>query len=129
MRSAWGVAALSCARSTACTCCACSGVAVRPVPIAQTGSYATTTSLMQCPLVWITAASWRLTTSSVLSASRSASVSPTQTIGVMPQARAALALSATTASVSPWYWGRSEWPTMQKRTPNSRSMAAETSPV
>ena len=26
----------------ACTSCACSGVAVRPVPIAQTGSYATT---------------------------------------------------------------------------------------
>ena len=41
------------------------GVAVLPVPIAQTGSYATTISLMQWPLTWITAASWRLTTSSV----------------------------------------------------------------
>jgi hypothetical protein len=32
------VAACSCARSSACTACACSGVAVLPVPIAQTGS-------------------------------------------------------------------------------------------
>src|SRR5436853_566161 len=31
---------------------------------------------MQCPSVWITAESWRLTTSSVWPASRSASVSP-----------------------------------------------------
>ncbi len=44
-RSACAVAAASCARNTACTACACSGVAVLPVPIAQTGSYATTNSL------------------------------------------------------------------------------------
>ena len=29
------------------------------------------------------------------------------------RASAALALSATSASVSPWYWRRSEWPTMR----------------
>ena len=50
---------------------------------------------MQWPLTWITAASWRLTTSSVCPASRSASVSPTQTIGVMPLASAAAVLAAT----------------------------------
>ena len=67
---------------------------------------------MQWPLVWITAAICRLTMSTVRPASRWASVSPTHTIGVMPAASAALVLSATTASVSPWYWRRSEWPTI-----------------
>jgi hypothetical protein len=32
-------------RSFACTSCACAGVATLPVPIAHTGSYATTTLL------------------------------------------------------------------------------------
>ncbi len=111
MRPACALAARSCARKTACTACACAGDAVCPVPIAQTGSYASATSLMQWPLRWITAASWRLTTASVWPASRSCSVSPTQTMGVRPAASARCAFCATTWSVSPWYWRRSECPT------------------
>ncbi len=76
-----------------------------------------------------TASSCRSTTASVAPASRSASVSPTQTIGVKPAASAASALFATVASVSPYSVRRSEWPTIATRLPNSATIAAATSPV
>ena len=70
----------------ATTSCACSGVAVRPVPIAQTGSYAITQSSTDGGLSTSakTASSWRSTTSKVLPASRSSLVSPTARITSSP---------------------------------------------
>lgn len=38
-------------RRALCTSCACSGVAVFPVPMAQTGSYATTTLDLNSPII------------------------------------------------------------------------------
>ena len=53
------------------------------------------------------------TTSSALPASRCSSVSPTQTIDPdRPGMRGGAALAETSASSSPWFWRRSEWPTM-----------------
>ncbi len=46
----------------------------------------------QCASVWITTDSWRLTTAAVSPASRCASVSPTQTIGVTPERQRGLGL-------------------------------------
>src|SRR5438105_11141511 len=89
--------ALSFRRRNACTACACSGVALRPVPIAHTGSYASTAAPNL--LLLNTASSCRATTCSVRPASRSASVSPTQRIGVNPAACAAENFAATWASV------------------------------
>src|SRR5207245_11802810 len=63
--SDFGVAPCNWLRISACPACACSGVAVLPVPMAHTGSYATTICEMQCPSVWMTADIWRLTTVSV----------------------------------------------------------------
>ena len=77
-----------------------------------------------------TASSCRSTTASVAPASRSASVSPTQTIGVNPAASAAAAFAATdrvgladTASAAP------SARRSRTRQPNSASIAADTSPV
>ena len=53
---------------------------------------------------------WRVSTSSVSSASRCASLSPTQRIGSRPASRAAGTLRASASSVSPKYCRRSEWP-------------------
>ena len=69
------------------------------------------------------------TTSRVWPASRSAWVSPTQTIATSPARQAASALARTTASVSPWSARRSEWPTMMALAPASASISAEISPV
>ena len=66
---------------------------------------------------------------SVLPASRSASVSPMQTIGSSPARHAASALARTMASVSPQSVRRSEWPTMTWLAPASRSISADISPV
>ena len=74
----------------ACASWAIAGVAVMPVPIAQTGSYAIT-SRSCCSRT----ASWRRRTSSVSSASRSSSVSPTHAITPRPAASAASARRAT----------------------------------
>src|SRR5262249_59894244 len=67
----------------ACASPACAAVAVRPVPIAHTGSYAITSS-DSCAAVIRSRPSLicRSSTSSVSLRSRSSSVSPTQTIGV-----------------------------------------------
>src|SRR6266850_4612302 len=113
-----------------CTACACSGVAVLPVPITQTGSYARTAPFSTSPPNSSrTAATCRPTTSSVTPLSRSASVSPTQMIGTIPAASTAFALSATVRSSSQNNCLRSECPTITYRQPNSRSIPADTSPV
>ena len=65
----------------------------------------------------------------VRSISRCSRLSPTQMMGMMPLASSALALALTSISSSPWYWRRSEWPTMQYFAPMSWSWLAETSPV
>src|SRR5262249_52768510 len=100
------------------------GVAVRPVPIAQTGSYASTRS--GCGS---STASWHRRTSSVSPASRCSSVSPTHAITRRPAPSAALARLATVSSVSPKYCRRSEWPTREPTTPSSSRSGAEISPV
>ena len=62
-------------------------------------------------------------------ASRSSSVSPTQTIGHSPPWMAASVLRLTTSSVSPNIRRRSEWPMIANSAPASLSIAALTSPV
>ena len=65
-------------------------VAVLPVPMAHTGSYATTSlAAFLAEMAWKARRHWRRSTSSVRLASRSSSTSPTQTIGVRPASRAA----------------------------------------
>jgi hypothetical protein len=84
--------ALSHPRSAACTSCACSLVATLPVPMAHTGSYATT---MRAHSAGVTtaasAAICRNTTSVVCPASRSASVSPMQNTTLRPVSSATCA--------------------------------------
>jgi hypothetical protein len=63
----------------------------------------------------------------VSSASRCASVSPTQRIGSNPAASAAGILRATPRLVEAL--ATSEWPRITASTPTSRSIGAETSPV
>ena len=67
---------------------------------------------MQCASVWITADIWRFTTASVCPASRSASVSPTQTIGVRPMGQRHLGLVGDQLVALAVEARRSEWPTM-----------------
>ena len=73
--------------------------------------------------------SWRLTTWSVSPSRLSCPVSPMQMIAFSPARWAALALAATTASLSPWSVRRSEWPTITALAPASASISAEMSPV
>ena len=120
----------SVARMSAWTSCAWSGVAVRPVPIAQTGSYAMTSFAQSAAVTSLRPTFiWRTMTSSSLPASRSSSVSPTQTMAVRPAAIAALARRLTVSSVSPKYWRRSLWPMMTYFAPASSSIPVEISPV
>jgi hypothetical protein len=77
-------------RSAACTSCACAADATLPVPIAHTGSYATTMDAQPpAGTDGATAAIWRYTTSSVCPASRSVSNSPTHRITERPASSAA----------------------------------------
>ena len=71
-------------RMNACTSWAWSSVALRPVPIAQTGSYAMTSRDGSSIFAGSSSSSCCSTTSSVLSASRSSSFSPTQWIEHQP---------------------------------------------
>src|SRR2546421_7820437 len=71
-------------RMNACTSCACASVAFRPVPIAQTGSYAMTSRSGSCILSGDSSSSCFCTTASVWLASRSSSFSPTQCTSVIP---------------------------------------------
>ena len=83
-------------------------LAVRPVPIAHTGSYATTIRARSAPSAAITAAVCRSTTAPVSPRSRSASVSPTHAIGTSAASSAARAFAPTCTSVSPCSCRRSE---------------------
>src|SRR6266700_1507634 len=105
---------------------AVSGVAVSPVPIAQTGSYAITI-LANC------------SSDSAAMAHRNCSISafpafffsrsPTQTIGVSPASMAATVFSNTLSLVSPKYLRRSLCPTITCEQPNALIIGPETSPV
>ncbi len=57
------------------------------------------------------------TTASMRPASRSSSVSPTQTITLRPASSACFVFVATSADDSPWFVRRSEWPRMTHFTP------------
>ncbi len=57
------------------------------------------------------------TTASMRPASRSSSVSPTQTITLRPASKACFVFVATSAEDSPWFVRRSEWPRMTHLTP------------
>src|SRR5574337_72442 len=96
-------------RICACISSAWLGVAVLPVPMAQTGSYA---KMSRCTCSGERPASAPLsclsTTASARPASRSARVSPTQMIGIRPVARAAPLFLFTLSSVSPKYCRRSD---------------------
>ena len=106
-----------------CASCACAGVAVFPVPIAHTGSYAIT-SRSWAPAAKAIASTWIFSTSSVSPDSRCSSVSPTQAITPRPASSAARARRATVSSVSPKSCRRSEWPTSAPLTPSSSSISA-----
>ena len=64
--------------------------------------------------------SWRMTTSNVRPLSRSASVSPTQRMGLRRSRSAAFTLRLISSSLSPMTWRRSLWPTMTIVPPASR---------
>src|ERR1022692_353229 len=117
-------------RITACASAAISGVAVFPVPIAHTGSYATTSfAAFLAETAWNARTHWRRNTSSVSPASRSCNTSPTQQIGVRPASSAVFSRRFTVSSVSPKYCRRSECPMMTWVTPRASNIAAEVSPV
>ena len=112
------------------TSSACSAVAVLPVPIAHTGSYAMVTFFSSSSVTsHRSSLIWRATTSSVMLHSRSQSSSPTQTMGLRPAARAALVLLLTVSSVSPKYCLRSLCPSTTYSTPISLSIPVLISPV
>src|ERR671923_2207599 len=116
--------------TSACASSACSGVAVRPVPIAHTGSYAIARRSRWSS--WTTtrsASTCRRTTASVSPASRSASVSPTHAITLRPPSSTPSTRRAAVSSVSANICRRSEWAIIAPVTPSSRSIGAETSPV
>src|SRR5215204_1335250 len=76
----------------ACASAACSGVAVLPVPIAHTGSYAST-SRSCAPTAKASASTWIFRISSVSPLSRCSIVSPTQAITPRPPGHALVALA------------------------------------
>ena len=84
------------------TSCASSGVATLPVPMAQTGSYATTTEAICSKVILARASSTCAMVKATWSiSSRTSMPSPTQTIGISPRSTAFLALALTRASSSP----------------------------
>src|SRR5690625_1619265 len=88
-------------------------VADFPVPIAQIGSYAMTTfSASSADTSSSAFSTWLSTRSICLPSSRSASVSPTQTIGTMLFFKVASVFLFTVSSVSLKCSRRSEWPMM-----------------
>ena len=70
-----------------------------------------------------------MTFDSVPSASRSSSVSPTHTIGVIPCLKTARTFLFTVWSSSPKSWRRSEWPTITYDTFRAASIGGAISPV
>ena len=118
------------ARIAACTSCAWSGVAVLPVPMAQTGSYAIIIPF-NCSAVKLARPflSWPSMTSMVLLASRSCKVSPTQKITFKPWRMAAATFLFKISSVSPNTLRRSLWPMSVKVAPASLAWTGETAEV
>mmetsp|Transcript_30792 Transcript_30792/g.43111 ORF Transcript_30792/g.43111 Transcript_30792/m.43111 type:complete len:203 (-) Transcript_30792:560-1168(-) len=114
------------------TSCAWSGVAVLPVPIAQTGSYAITmfSKLFEGTRV-ATERSWRVMTDKVLPLSRSSSVSPTHKTTFSPAFKACTVFIAMVSSdsLSSGRCLRSECPRITQFTPTSLSISAVYSPV
>ena len=108
---------------------ASAGVAFFPVPIAQTGSYATTIWARDSLSRPSSAASWRWITASVLPLSRSESVSPTHSKGVIAASSTARTFLPVSSSVSPNTWRRSECPTRTARAPASFAIETLSSPV
>src|SRR4051812_8854173 len=110
--------------------CARSGVATLPVPIAQIGSYAITTSCSRASGTFSSAScTWWRSLRCVSPASYSSSVSPTHSIGCSPASSAAGTFSARARSVSLKCCRRSECPSSTPFTPSSTIMGADTSPV
>ena len=88
-------------RIAAHTSCASSGVATLPVPIAHTGSYAITIFFSSGFVNHSRPArTWRITWLTCAPDSRIANSSPTQKIGIISLARAALILRLISASDS-----------------------------
>jgi len=83
-----------------CTSAICAAQGVRPLPMAQTGSYAMTV-LAALAVSGSEARSCAAMTSRVCAPSRSASVSPRQMMAIRPAVWAARAFCATSALVSP----------------------------
>ena len=114
----------------ACTSWAWALVAVRPVPMAQTGSYATVTWANSSLLRWNSpSVSCLPMKSNVSSASRVSSDSPTQKMGFRPAASAAFSFWLSNSSSSRKYCRRSEWPKITYSQPTEASSLADTSPV
>mmetsp|Transcript_7061 Transcript_7061/g.25974 ORF Transcript_7061/g.25974 Transcript_7061/m.25974 type:complete len:242 (-) Transcript_7061:200-925(-) len=114
------------------TLCAMAGVAVRPVPMAHTGSYAMTIFPRSSSSVDTSrSAPWSCVAQTSLTspASYCALLSPTQITGASPASRIARVLSPTSTSVS---WNnslRSECPTSAKSHPTLTACASDISPV
>mmetsp|Transcript_141994 Transcript_141994/g.453948 ORF Transcript_141994/g.453948 Transcript_141994/m.453948 type:complete len:202 (+) Transcript_141994:203-808(+) len=116
-------------RISACVSCACSAVAVTPVPIAQTGSYAMTTfSGSNMPL---TCSNCVMHTAMVASKpfSRSGSFSPMQKTHFMPASRMYFNFVAKSSSLSEKYSRRSEWPIKHHSIFKSFICSTDISPV
>src|SRR5690606_21355122 len=90
---------------------ASSAVAVRPVPMAHTGSYATTSRSADSTCTPSSAPrSCERTTERASPASRWSRLSPTQSTGTRSAASARSSLARTSSSPSAWYWRLSECP-------------------
>src|SRR3954451_4855751 len=109
---------------------ACSGVAFLPVPIAQIGSQAITTSPSRSACTFSSpSCTWWRSLRSVSPASRSSSVSPTHSNGTSPASSAAGTFACSARSVSPKSCRRSECPRTVPCTSSSLSIRGLTSPV
>lgn len=105
-------------------------VATLPVPMAQMGSYATTTFFHpSVPMALFTASSCLVTISTVTPFSRSSRLSPQQRITPIPPSSAAFDLHATNSSSSRRMVRRSECPNNVQVMLLSFNWATEISPV
>mmetsp|Transcript_51155 Transcript_51155/g.102583 ORF Transcript_51155/g.102583 Transcript_51155/m.102583 type:complete len:258 (+) Transcript_51155:150-923(+) len=121
-----------CSRMKACTSWAPSGVAVRPVPMAQTGSYAMVTrdiSPDETPARPLE--SWRAQTALLSAASYSALVSPTHRMASRPASSTlrVLRLNVSSVSLAMLPCRRSLCPITTYLAPTDLSCDADTPPV
>mmetsp|Transcript_8696 Transcript_8696/g.22505 ORF Transcript_8696/g.22505 Transcript_8696/m.22505 type:complete len:241 (+) Transcript_8696:548-1270(+) len=114
----------------ACVSCACSGVAVRPVPMAQTGSYAITTRFSSSALMPARPfSSCALTTALVVPPSRSSLSSPMHRMALRPASSTFFVLALISASSSPKIERRSECPVSTCEQPTDEIIGMEVAPV